>query len=191
MLAQVLFVAAALATSDGAEIAGRQATQQALHLYVHPAGTNGASGLAAGSPLRTCAAAIAKLKASPAAAGATVHFAAGRYELNASTSCGNVSLHGTAAAPFVLAGDPAGGTHFDGVRLLDATLLAPVRNATIEALVNPQAKGKLLAMPLASRPKTLEWGGTPLSASIWPNPSEGSGLGYVQQVYDHGAAWAP
>ena len=77
-----------------------------------------------------------------------------------------------------------------GVFLMEAMWTACLP-ATIEALVNPQAKGKLLAMPLASRPKTLEWGGTPLSASIWPNPSEGSGLGYVQQVYDHGAAWAP
>ena len=161
-----------------------------LALHVHPAGCDGASG-AADAPLRTCAAAMARLKANPPPAGATVHFAAGLHTLNASTSCGNVSLHGSKAAPFTLTGDPAGGTVFDGTQLLDATLLAPVRNATVAALINPQAKGKVMVMPLATKPKTLEWDGIPMTESIWPNPSEGSGLGYVQRVFDKGAAWAP
>ena len=185
------FRAVAAVGSNRAPPPSAAAAQSPLALHVHPEGDDDASGTAADTPLRTCAAAIARLKAADPPAGGSVHFASGLYELNGTTSCGNVTLHGTAAAPLTLAGDPAGGTRFDGAQLLDATLLAPVRNATILALINPRAKGKVLVMPLTAKPKTLEWDGTPLTESIWPNPDEGSGLGYVQKVYDKGAAWAP
>eukprot|EP01043_Picozoa_sp_COSAG02_P036982 COSAG02_NODE_2747_length_8108_cov_3.195405_7_plen_517_part_00 len=185
------WIATSVASDTLAPYYGLSAAQaRPLELRVHPAGDDRNSGVA-GAPLRTCAAAIARLKAAAPSAGAIVRFAAGLYELNATTSCGNVSLHGTAPAPFVLAGDPSGGTRFDGAQLLDATLLAPVRNATIQALINPAAKGKILVMPLSAKPKTLEWDARPLTESIWPNPTDGSGLGYVQRVYDKGAAWAP
>jgi hypothetical protein len=182
---------AAVSSNHDAPPPSAAAAQSPLALHVHPEGDDDASGTAADTPLRTCGAAIARLKAANPPAGGSVYFASGLYGLNASTSCGNVTLHGTAAAPLTLAGDPAGGTRFDGAQLLDATLLAPVRNATILALINPQAKGKVLVMPLTAKPKTLEWDGTPLTESIWPNPDDGSGLGYVQKVYDKGAAWAP
>ena len=83
-------------------------------------------------------------------------------------------------------GAPNGGTHFDASVQLDASQLKPVSDPKVLKLINPAAKGKVLVMPMATAPGTLEWNGVPLTPSVWPN----KGLGYVARVNDVGAVWA-
>jgi hypothetical protein len=74
---------------------------------------------------------------------------------------------------------------FDGAMLLNASQLQPVTNATVKAILNPSARGKVLVMPLKSSPSSLLWDGVPLTPSTWPN----TGLAYVRRVYDAGAVY--
>eukprot|EP01052_Picozoa_sp_SAG31_P054482 SAG31_NODE_14529_length_799_cov_1.306268_1_plen_65_part_10 len=62
-------------------------------------------------------------------------------------------------------GASKGCTHFDASELLDASQLKPVSDPKILKLINPSAKGKMLVMPMAAAPSTLEWNGVPLTPS--------------------------
>jgi hypothetical protein len=164
----------------------------AATLYVSVNGSDSAVGTSAATPLASCAAAVKKLGALAADGGAAaVHFAPGTYVLNGSTACGSVQWNGSATATLTFAGDPGGGTQFDASSLLDATQLQPVSDPHVAKLINPAAKGKLLVMPLAGTPTTLEWGGRPLFASVWPNPQVGTGVAYVRRVLDKGSYYFP
>lgn len=79
-----------------------------------------------------------------------------------------------------------GTTLFDASVPLDASQLKPVSDPKVVRLINPNARGKVLVMPMAAAPGTLEWNGIPLTPSVWPN----KGLGYVAAVNDVGAVWA-
>jgi hypothetical protein len=127
--------------------------------------------------------------------GVEVEFLAGTYPLTTATACGTVGLRGTATSPVVFRGAGAHGsaedaTIFDATSLLDASGLRPVSNATVLALINPAAKGKLLELSIpAAMGYTgglLEWNRVPLTPSVWPD----KGLGYVRRVFDEGAVWA-
>lgn len=156
-------------------------------LYVSP--TGGASGTGTkDAPLASCAAAvkmIGKMDPLPAG-GVTAQFAPGNYPLTNATACGTLkATKATAAGPVVFRGAPGGATQFDASIQLDATLLKPVTDPKVLRILNPTAKTKVLAMPLAAAPGTLSWGGVPLTGSVWPN----KGLGYVASVKDKGAVW--
>jgi hypothetical protein len=158
-------------------------------LYVSVNGSDSASGTNPATSLSSCAAAVAKLAAllEGDTGPAKVQFGPGRFVLNGSTACGLVKWNGSATAMLTFAGDPGGGTLFDASSLLDATLLKPVKEPRITRLVNPAATAKLLAMPLANKPTTLEWDGRPLFSSVWPNPQVGTGVAYVRKVLDRGS----
>lgn len=157
-------------------------------LYVSVNGSDSAAGTNPAVALSSCAAAVVRLAALSADGGpAKVQFGPGRFVLNASTACGSVKWNGSTTATLTFAGDPDGGTQFDASSLLDATMLKPVDEPRIARLVNPAAKSKLLVMPLASKPTTLEWGGRPLFSSVWPNPQVGTGVAYVRKVLDRGS----
>ena len=150
------------------------------HTVALDVSTNGSDATGDGtatSPLGSCAGAVAKLGGLETAGGpVTVKFAPGTYMLNSSTACGSVRWAGSAVAPLVFSGDPAGGTRFDASSALDASELQPVTEPRISALINPTAQGKLLVMPLAAEPSTLEWNGRPLFSSVFPNPEVGTGV---------------
>eukprot|EP01051_Picozoa_sp_SAG22_P008107 SAG22_NODE_600_length_8677_cov_18.222429_5_plen_687_part_00 len=161
-------------------------------LHVAVDGSDSNTGTAA-SPLASCKAAVSKLAAAcSGSAPCTVRFASGIYVLNSTTACGTVSWNGSEARPLLFAGDPAGGTHFDAMALLDSALLKPVTEPRILKLINPAAKGKLLVMPLPVAPSgLLEWGGVPMHSSVWPNPHVGTGMAYVRKVFDRGSYYYP
>jgi hypothetical protein len=164
-------------------------------LYVAPSGDDGNSGGSAGSALATCAGAVSQLNkllktSGLPHGGVEVRFSAGQYPLNKSTTCGSVTLRGTAESPIVFRA--VAGVIFDAAKTLDTAALAPVTNQTVAALINPDAKDKVMVMPIS---KSSGWSGgqllsgnTPLTASIWPNPD--AGLGYVRKVFDKGAVYA-
>ena len=162
-------------------------------LFVSPSGSDANSGASKASPLLTCAAAVAKLPALAAKGGlATIRFASGVYPLTTSTACGSVQWNGTATTPLLIAGDTDGdGVRFEAMVPIDASKLKPVSDPKILALVNPSAKGKLLAMPLPKAPSLLEWAGTPLFSSVFPNPNAGTGQAFVRHIFDKGSVWFP
>jgi hypothetical protein len=161
-------------------------------LHVAADGSDSLGTGTAAAPLASCKAAVSKLAAACGGGGpCTVRFGPGMYALNSSTACGAVNWNGSAARPLVFAGDPAGGTHFDAMALLDPTQLSPVTEPRIVKLINPAARGKLLVMPLPGEPSTLEWGGVPMHSSVWPNPQVGTGVAYVRKVLDRGSYYYP
>jgi hypothetical protein len=186
MARPLALLAAVLAASS--DCLASAAAEGSTTLYVSTTGSASAS--ASGSkdaPFATCAQAVAKLTAMASPGGATVQFAPGTYTLDNATTCGTVkSLKGSAASPIVFRGAPGGGTQFDASIQLDATQLKPVTDAKVQKILNPAAKTKVLAMPMAAAPGTLSWDGVPLTGSVWPN----KGLGYVKTVNDKGAVWA-
>ena len=135
--------------------------------------------------------------------GVEVRISAGTYRYTAAsaccmaTSCGGTPIAGTEQSPLVIRGMPGPGGHsagagvvFDGGLKLNASLLRPVTNATVRAILNPAARDKVLAMPLALpphvHPSIFQWNGIPTMPSRWPN----TGLGYVSKVWDEGAVYA-
>ena len=167
-------------------VTGAASSAATTMLYVSPTGSASGTGTK-DAPLASCAAAVKKLSMTPLpASGVTVQFAPGTYPLTNATTCGTLKgLKGTATGPVVLKGAPSGGTIFDAAVQLDATQLKKVTDPRILKIINPTAKTKVLAMPMAAAPGTLSWGGVPLTGSVWPN----KGLGYVAKVNDKGAVW--
>ena len=185
---------------------GSSISSRVIFVAPHGSDTTG-DGTTNASAFATCAKAVAVLTALPTplpVGGVEVNFAAGTYALTTATACGTIAgLRGTAHSPVVFRGATAtggaagtstgitGGTTFDATSSLNASQLRPVSNVSVAALVNPAAKGKLLELYLPpdvpwSGGGGLEWNGTPLFASVWPN----EGLGYVRRVFDQGAVYA-
>ena len=85
---------------------------------------------------------------------------------------------------------PGGSVRFDASAGLDVSGLGPISNASIAAIVQPSARGKVLELAVPASAGwtggSLEWQGTVLTPSTWPN----TGLGYVRRVHDVGAVWA-
>ena len=192
-----------------------------LVLYVAPNGSDTNSGGSPKDPLlsvtRAAAAVAAQLSRGLPAGGAEVRILPGRYQFNASGNTLRLGADFRASAdrPVVFRGwgvTPTAPAVFDGSAQLDATQLKPITNATVAAVINPAAAGKLLSMAVPAhlsavvragteyRPivegwsaesmaigsGSLQWGDTLLTPSTWPN----TGLGYVQRVNDKGAVWA-
>ena len=187
-----------------------------LVLYVATNGSDGASGSSPNEAFATveqAAAAVANASSSGLpAGGAEVRILPGTYAFNSTLTLGS-EFSGTEASPIVFRGWGDGPAVFEGSVFLDATQLGPVKNATVAAIVNPAAKGKLLQMAvspasiaaivrLGTAPHSivegwsaesvalgtgsLQWDSELLQPSIWPN----AGLAYVQRVLDKGAVWA-
>ena len=214
-MAWLLLTALAAAATTGAQ------APPGLVLYVAPNGSDTNSGGSPKDPLlsvtRAAAAVAAQLSRGLPAGGAEVRILPGRYQFNASGNTLRLGADFRASAdrPVVFRGwgvTPTAPAVFDGSAQLDATQLKPITNATVAAIVNPAAAGKLLSMAVPAhlsavvragteyRPivegwsaesmaigsGSLQWGDTLLTPSTWPN----TGLGYVQRVNDKGAVWA-
>ena len=163
-------------------------------LYVAPNGSDSNSGGSPADALASCAGALAALQREtsplPAGGGVEVRFAPGTFAYNDSTACGIVALRASEQRPVVFRGAGAGTTIMDGAERLDASGLRPVSNASVLSVLNPAAKGKVLAMPVrgASARTALEvgsqlqWDGIPLTPSVFPN----SGQAFVRRVWDRG-----
>jgi len=215
-MALLLLTALAAAATTGAAQGS-----PGLVLYVAPNGSDTNSGGSPADPLlsvtRAAAAVAAQLSRGLPAGGAEVRILPGRYLFNASGNTLRLGADFRASAdrPVVFRGwgvTPTAPAVFDGSAQLDATQLKPITNATVAAVVNPAAAGKLLSMAVPAhlsavvragteyRPivegwsaesmaigsGSLQWGDTLLTPSTWPN----TGLGYVQRVNDKGAVWA-
>ena len=163
-----------------------------LTLHVSPRGDDAANGTHPSTSLASCAGVVRRISAVLNASelpanGIEVVFAAGVYPLNSSTACGILRWRATEAAPIVFRGD--GAVLFDGTTSLEAKI-APIDNSTVEALINPSARGKIVTVHVpptwgwAGGP--LEWNGELLRASTRPN----RGLAYVRRVFDPGAVYA-
>ena len=170
-------------------------------IYVSPNGSDATgTGQSPSTALASCAGAVKKLLSNDfrrrsegleGSGGVEVLFLAGTYPLNSNTTCGTVSFRGTEAAPLIFRGEAPGAVTFDGTGAIDTSGLRPISDASIAALVNPRAKGKVLELPLPADAGwagggQLEWNGVPLTPSVWPN----HGLGYVRRVFDKGAVYA-
>ena len=169
-------------------------------IYVSPTGNDKANGKSPATALASCSAAVHLIKSLATEqlppGGVEVHFAAGSYPLTSATTCGELAnIQGTMAAPIVFAGAGAHSgmgsvTIFDATSQLDASLLRPISNTKIAALINPAARGKVLelSVPASSGYSggQLLWNQVPLTPSVWPN----TGLGYVRRVFDAGAVYA-
>jgi hypothetical protein len=146
-----------------------------------PDGNDSNAGTTPAAALLTCAGAIEWMEMHSAAdrtlpaGGVEVRIAPGMYNYNDSTACclsvgcKGTPLTGTKSTPIVFRG--MGATNaavvFDGSLPLDASLLQPVTNTTIKAIINPAAKNALLVMPLTTPPSTILWNGVPLTPSRW------------------------
>jgi hypothetical protein len=152
-------------------------------IYVASSGSDSKAnaGTTPTNPLATCAAAVEKLTALlsptgvPPPGGVEVVFASGSYPLTAATACGVVTARGTAASPVVfrVAPDDHGDLVFDATKTLTIDSLSPVTNATVRALLNPNAATAVRALPVSQASgwtgdgQQLQWGAYPLTPSVW------------------------
>lgn len=171
-------------------MADAAAAPSGLTLYVAPGGDDSATGRSAKTPFASLGRArdeVRKLKAGTGLppGGVTVEIAPGIFNLEESLAF-DEGDSGTKASPIIYRGQPGAGTRLLGGRVVKLAEFAPVTDPALVARLDPAARGKVVAAPIAKLglqhagpfPPVfsdsggifeLFWNGTRLPLSRWPN----------------------